>query len=135
MPSESDHLALAAHNQETIAFLLTGGDRFADWTVTVAFYRALHLVDAMLDRIEGIDGIDHQQRSLILRSNRRYANILKHYNALKEASLIARYLCDRGASRSFKAFSDYCRPDRVKPEFVDGRLRELEKSIAVVSKK
>jgi hypothetical protein len=135
MPSESDHLALAAHNQETIDFLLTGGDRFPDWTVTVAFYTALHLVDAMLDRIEGIDGVDHQQRGLILRNNRRYANVLKHYNALKEASQIARYLSDRSGTRSFKTFSDYCRPDRAKPDFIDGRLRELRKSIDGLRKK
>ena len=135
MPSEQDHAALAAHNQDTIDYLLNAGEKFADWVVTVAFYRAVHLVDAMLDHIDGAHGVDHAHRSDLLRANRSYANVLMHYNALKEASTIARYLSDRRGSRSFKTFSDYCKPNRVKPDFVDGRLNELRKSIDRLMKK
>lgn len=135
MPSESDHLVLAAHNQDTVDFLLTGGDRFPDWVVTVAFYKALHLVDAMLDRLEGKHGVDHRTRSTILRGNRRYLNVLKHYNALKEASVVARYLSARRGPRSYRTFADYCPPQRVKSEYVDGRLKELQKSIDRLCKK
>ncbi len=135
MPSESDHLALAVHNQETVDFLLTGGDRFPDWVVTVAFYKALHLVDAMLDRLEGRHGVDHRTRSAILRGNHRYLNVLKHYNALKEASVVARYLSDQRGPQSYKTFADYCPPHKVKSEYVDGRLKELQKSIDHLGKK
>ena len=135
MPSESDHLALAAHNQETVDFLLTGGDRFPVWVVTVVFYKALHLVDAMLDRLDGKHGVDHRTRNTILRANRRYLNVLKHYNAIKEASVVARYLHDQGSSHSYRTFADYCPAQRVKSEYVDGRLKELQKSIDRLSKK
>ena len=126
---------MAAHNQETVDFLLTGEGRFTDWVVTVAFYKALHLVDAMLDRLEGKHGVDHSYRSAILRGNRRYLNVLKHYNALKEASVVARYLSDQRGTQSYKSFADYCPPERVKSEYVDGRLKELQKSIDHLGKK
>jgi hypothetical protein len=129
MPKEPEHLALAAHNQDTIDFLLTGGDRFPDWVATVAFYKALHLIDAMLDRDLGIDGVDHSRRRSILKHENRYKTIYGHYKALEEASTIARYLaCPTGAA--YKTFTDYLSPSQVKQQLLDHRLASIEKSIA-----
>ena len=50
MPSDSEHLALAARNQELIDHLLPDIRRFGDWITVVAFYRALHLVEAVFFR-------------------------------------------------------------------------------------
>lgn len=128
MPKENDHLVLAQHNQEAIDFLLTGGDRFPDWIATVAFYKALHLIDALLDREYGLDGIDHGNRRHILKQNRRYRVIYEHYKAMEEASTIARYLAAPGGS-AYRTFADYCSPEKVREHLLKHRLAGIEKSI------
>ena len=130
MPTEKDHLALAAHNQHAIDFLLTGGDEFPDWVTTVAFYKAVHLIEALIDRDYGIHGIDHTQRGRILKGENRYTNLYRHYNALKEASSIARYLAESEGGRSYRQFTDYLTMDQVKSEILAGRLKSIEKSIS-----
>ena len=46
MPSKEAHLTAAKRNQATIDYLLAG-DEHLPWVVTVAFYKALHLVEAV----------------------------------------------------------------------------------------
>ena len=130
MPTDKDHQALAEHNQRTIDFLLTGGDEFPDWTATVAFYKAVHLIEALLAREYHTHGIDHANRGRILKQENRYTNIYRQYSALKEASTVARYLCESNGGRSYRTFTDYCTMERVKSEILGSRLKELEKSIA-----
>lgn len=130
MPTEKDHLALASHNQVAIDFLLTGGEDFPDWVTTVAFYKAVHLIEALIARDYGIHGIDHTQRGRILKNEHRYTNIYRHYNALKEASSVARYLADSEGGRAYKQFTDYLTMTQVKSDILDSRLKGIEKSIA-----
>ncbi len=47
MPRLDAHIAKAVHNIKTMK-LLTGDNTTKDWVVTVAFYAALHIVDAVL---------------------------------------------------------------------------------------
>ena len=122
-------MALAAHNQDTINFLLTGGDGYPDWVSTVAFYKAIHLVEALIAREFNTHGHDHKSRRAILKRHNRYANIYKQYVALEEAASIARYLCDTNGGRSFRTFTDYCTMADVKSMLLGVRLRELERSI------
>jgi len=132
VPTEQDHLALAVHNQETIDFLLTGGDRFPDWVSTVAFYKAIHLIEALIAKEFNTHGVDHKGRRAILKAHNRYANIYRQYMALEEAANIARYLCDYNGGRSFRTFTDYCAMADVKSNILGGRLRELERSLAAL---
>jgi hypothetical protein len=46
MASKAAHVAAAKHNQATIDYLLAGSDEHLPWVVTVAFYKALHIVEA-----------------------------------------------------------------------------------------
>ncbi len=47
MPTKEAHVAVAKSNQRTIDYLLQTDDHLG-WVVTVAFYKALHIVEAML---------------------------------------------------------------------------------------
>lgn len=121
MPSKRAHLGAAEHNQEVILYL-SKEPRFADWTAVVAFYKALHLVDAVLCA----DGLghpgDHLHREEILKRTNRYRTLHRDYRALKEASLVARYLDKAGT------FCQYMSADQVQRELLGHRLKRLERS-------
>ena len=129
MPAEKDHQALAQHNQDTIDYLLAGGDRFPDWIITVAFYKALHVIDAMFARHFDGHGVDHRIRGEYLKKDNRYRLIYRHYKALKEASSAARYLSETCVGGSYKTFTNYATMEDVKNEFLRFRLAKLEQSV------
>lgn len=121
MPSSKVHLAAAEHNQELVRLLLPKSE-FSDWLAVVAFYTALHLVEAVLFE-DGIKhGGNHRNREQILKRKKRYDQLYKHYIPLKEASVVARYL-DR-----YDTFSKYMSPSEVQTELVDHSLKRIEQS-------
>jgi len=127
VPSRQDHLNLADHNQRVIDFLLTSPEPFPDWVTTVAFYKAVHLVEAVFES----DGIghsgDHKRRAALLKSERRYDMLSHHYRPLKNASEIARYLqAEEGTA--YRTFTDFLPPEKVKTEILGHRLNQLEQS-------
>jgi len=130
--SESDHLALAERNQGVINFLLTDAAKHPDWIVTVAFYKAVHLVEALFARFNSVcHGGSHVRREEIMKSraDSRYKKIYPHYMALKQASCVARYLAvSSGSSRYFRRFEDYLTAEKVQSEMLGHRLRSIEKS-------
>ncbi len=128
MADMNNHLAVAVKNQELIEHLIVTKDRHSEWVAVVAFYKALHLVDAMLycdhsDR----HGVDHSHRQQILKKNRKYENIYKHYRQLSAASSIARYL--EHGPENYRAFSEYLDPDKVVSLLVNHHLKQLEISV------
>ncbi len=133
MSSEDAHLALAQRNQVAIDHLLGKPDDCAEWVVTVAFYKALHLVEAVFCH-DGIGhGQNHERRDELLKRNRRYSHIYKHYRPLWAASIVARYLEDRDRNRGdtgYSSFSDYLSVADVQSQMLGHRLREIEKSVA-----
>ena len=88
MPSASDHLKLAQHNADTIQHLLTGEGGFPDWVATVAFYQALHLIEALIHNDFGQHGQNHKHRGDILKRENRYQKINQHCQVLQEASYV-----------------------------------------------
>ena len=129
MVSDQDHLSLASHNASAIEFLLQGGDAFADWVATIAFYQALHLVDALLYRDGRGHGIDHASRLDILKRANRYKKIYRHYRPLSQAATIARYLEVRGSRRSYSHFVQYMPMEQVVQTLLKCHLSAIEKSI------
>jgi hypothetical protein len=130
MPSESAHLTLARHNQELIDHLLREPDRFPDWVTTVAFYRALHLIEAVFANDPAIKhGGDHGKRQEYLKRDRKYAKIYKAYHPLWTAGVVARYLEDRENDRQFSSFSKYLTVDQVKNLILAHYLRGIESSV------
>lgn len=127
MPSQQDHLLLADHNQQAIEYLLKADPGFPDWITTVAFYKAVHLVEAVLAHDSGTHSGDHVRRSQYLKTNNRYKQLHLHYGPLKRASEIARYLQDASGT-SYKSFADYLTLEAVNREMLKHRLHQIELS-------
>jgi hypothetical protein len=126
MPDESAQLELANHNQELLAALLPRIDRFSDWVATVAFYKALHVVEAVFANDRNVQhGRDHDHREHCLKANPRYRKIYGHYRPLLAVSKRARYLHD-GMTR----FSDSFTPEDVVREVLRHDLHQVEVSAA-----
>jgi hypothetical protein len=123
MPSKHIHIQLAHHNDEVLEYLLKGTVGFHDWVVIVAFYKAVHLVEALF-AIDGIDSSDHNSREKRLKRRKTCKPFYKDYRALREASMVARYL--GGSSGTYRHFSEYMTPQRVKDEILHEHLKNVE---------
>ena len=127
MPSKECHLALARKNQQTLDYLLLEFDRHSAWIATVAFYKALHLVEAVFAADPNIrHGHSHEERESYLKSTRHYSHIWKYYRLLWAASMIGRYLEDR--TDEYASFSEFMTPDEVKHNLVGHWLWQVEQS-------
>jgi hypothetical protein len=132
MPSSSAHIAAAHRNQKTIDYLCRGDDVVSPWIATVAFYKALHIVEALFDRdpncpIDHTD--DHSSRNHRLKTTQRYSSLWKHYRALYEASMIARYLQEDPAAQTFDVFSKYMPPAKVKTHILGHHLHQVQETV------
>lgn len=124
MPNELSHLALANHNQELLAELIPKIDKFPDWVATVAFYKALHVVEAVFASETPVrHGVDHPNRERCLKADKRYTHIYRHYRPLYAASMVARYMQDGHTS-----FADYMNPQTVIQTLLNHDLHQLETS-------
>ena len=133
MPNKAAHLAVAAQHQHTIDFLLPQGDDHLRWVVTIAFYKALHIVEAVFagDHSAPVQHTDdHTRRNLILRTHRRYAHLWKHYYPLFNASLIARYLRVNEKSAEYDDFASYMDLAVVREKVLNHYLHQIEQSAA-----
>lgn len=133
MPSKEAHLAAAAENQQAIDYLSERLDDFPGWTTTVAFYKALHIVEALF----AVDGAgagghtdDHRERNRILKQTKRYQQIWRYYRELFQASLVARYLREDQSGPTYEVFSRYMPPQRVRQLVLNHWLRQLGMSAA-----
>ena len=124
MQNERNHLTLANHNQDLLDKLVDDVDQFPDWVATVAFYKALHVVEAVFAcETPTRHGIDHVTRERLLKSDRKYEAIYRHYRILVAGSMIARYMQDDQT-----CFTHFMTPDQVVNQLLQHRLHELEKS-------
>jgi uncharacterized membrane protein len=127
MPDKDCHLELARRNQVLIDLLLPAINDHSDWITTVAFYKALHIVEAIFNGNKDIQhGQSHPRREHFLKTDRRYQHIYRHYRPLCAASMIARYL--ENDNRTVASFSQFLSPEGVKSEILNHRLRQIENS-------
>ncbi len=78
MPSKASHLCVVRENTATIEWIRKAPNPMPQWVVTVAFYKALHIVEAVFaaDKYSPIrHADDHAQRNEVLRRENRYGNI------------------------------------------------------------
>ena len=131
MPSKEAHIAAANENQEVIDYLLNRVDDFPGWVVTVAFYKAVHVVEAMFAHENAIGGHtdQHTIRNNTLKRTKQYQHIWKNYRLLWQASLIARYLRENNNRPTYEVFSRHIPPNRVKPLAIDHWLHQVEKAV------
>lgn len=115
MASQSKHLVQWKHNRKLIALI----DReFPDWIVTVAFYAALQIVDALLE-CEGNFPTNHETRNLILMKTNRYKKINQHFLPLYNLSRTVRYMADH---------SKWIPADRIEVDVLGRNLYPIENS-------
>lgn len=108
MPSQSVHLERARRN---IAFLdlceqkCDISSKFPDWKVTIQFYVAVHVIDAVLSD-NGRHPESHEERWRHIREKAiRFPEELKDaYGVLYGKSITARYLINHGSSSTAKDY-------------------------------
>jgi len=104
VPSYSDHIAQATHNEE-FGLFLKGNLKYKDWLITVCFYAAIHYVEAVFFNMPNIkhtetsipkypDGKNkypfHPWRKELIKNN--LPEIYLYYRKLETNSHTARYL-------------------------------------------
>lgn len=124
MPEQSSHLKLVNRNHELLRYLLPKLEEFPDWVATVAFYKAVHLVESVFITDPNIRHADcHESRNLALKKYRKYEHVYRHFRILYTMSLKARYM-DSGVT----CFSDHCPPAMIKAELLKNDLHQIEQS-------
>lgn len=93
MPTDSRHLAQASTNAAVLAQMGQGSPRRPDWEITLAFYVAVHLVEAFLARANPpVHSASHAMRNAEVRRRLPTRESIA-YLALHSASVRARYDC------------------------------------------
>ncbi len=120
MPTEQDHLQCANRTQKTILHLLADKAVHSPWIAVTAFYKALHIVEAVF-ATSGTHSPNHFERACKLKE-RKFQKIAEHYFPLERAGVNARYLAEHGT------FDAYMTPDQVIAELLKHHLRQVEVS-------
>jgi hypothetical protein len=124
MAREAEHIALANRNHAALIHLLNDG-QFLDWAATVAFYKAVHIAEAVLAANIGHHSNSHTERERALKMA-RFAPIFRDYSHLFSASRVARYLI-APAGQPFSTFADFMDANAVK-KLVRVRLYGVEQA-------
>ena len=104
MAKAGDHIAIANRNHATLLYLLDDSDTHLEWVVTVAFYKAVHVAEAVFDTCGGGHSTSHENRLTALKQ--RFGGIFVPFKHLYNASRVARYLVDLNGN-GFRSFSDF----------------------------
>ena len=88
MPSRENHL-VAARANETLAMAMIETHQAHAWAIVLAFYAALHWVDALLASAS-IHPESHSRRNLFV-ARTQLRTVIEPYQALRDFSQDARY--------------------------------------------
>lgn len=125
MAREIDHISLANKNHAALRVLVPLVTEHPEWVATIAFYKAVQIVEAVLVKTKNGPSSDHKSRRHAIRYKLKDLQLLQHYVALLNASKVARYLVDSDG-RSYRQFSDLVHPDKVVDKLLKGRLIPVE---------
>lgn len=131
MARELDHIALANRNHDAIETLLAAQSEHPEWVAGIAFYKALHIVEATFAHRGLGHSNGHLRRLEILQDARNgYQAIFRHYKRLLEASEIARYLSSRFdgdiPGGPFTSFTQYRSMENVREKLLKESLMNIE---------
>lgn len=127
MASPQAHIEKAKHNIRTIVHLSSDLTK-KDWIVTVSFYAALHIVDAVLFHTQqgyGKHGQSHDKRESIIKQDNKLKKIWECYRPLLNNSIIARYLQGYRTPPDITVDFDKVMPDDKLIDFIKERLGGL----------
>lgn len=117
MATIQEHLGQWQHNRK---FIATIDPEFPDWMVTVTFYAAMHLVEALLTADGAKDRSRHQDRFQILQHEQRYQKVYESYHVLYDLAHVTRYTATPARWISI---------ERIKSEVIEKLLYPIEKSV------
>jgi len=126
MAKSSDHVSLANKSQLALSTLINDHSSHSEWIATVAFYKAIHLVEAACRTLGKKHPHNHNSRLDLLKSRKEIQPIYKHFKHLYVASCIARYLHDKDSDQAYSTFDDYIAPNDVAEVLVNKRLKCIE---------
>jgi hypothetical protein len=129
MAAIDHHLRLANKNNDALLFLLPSIQKHSEWIATIAFYKALHVVEAGLRSLGYRYAHGHKHRLDLVLVRPELKPIYKHYRVLYEASCIARYLYNHETEKDFDLFSQFMDANDVRQELLGIRLRGVEDGI------
>ncbi|QXN68093.1 hypothetical protein [Microcystis phage Mae-Yong924-2] len=105
MTKREDHIARVNYNLRTLGVLSKAAQQDStDWQITIAFYSALHAVQAHLSGYPGIDINSHKDLDLIISPESSFSQfrlpieLHADYEELLNLSRKARYLCQKAES-------------------------------------
>ena len=70
MANEASHIALANRNHDALGALLNASDEHPEWVATIAFYKALQIVEAAFATAGHGHGHGHSKRLVILQDRK-----------------------------------------------------------------
>ena len=125
MAAESEHVELANRNHQALKVLLPRAAEVPEWVATVSFYKAVQIAEAVFAAQPFCrTSSDHRSRLETLKDPRLAGGeLLKQYNPLMTASMLARYLRAEGVRQSFRSWIP---PDKIVDRLVKRRLRTFE---------
>ena len=137
MPNFEAHETAATRNQKVLDCLLENyehsPDDFAHWVVTVAFYKALHLVEGIFSQEEqSFHSKDHSDRNRRLKNVKKYEHLWRYYRPLFEASMVARYLVVPYSEADQMDLNAYLSGASIQVKFINHYLRQIENTFATI---
>jgi hypothetical protein len=131
MGKEADHLALANKSHDVLELLLKEPEKHSEWIATVAFYKAVQLIDAACVKAHGSVCHGHPQRLDRVKTSPHLGSVFPHYRFLWNAPVIARYLYEGEAPhKGYSSFTDYIAAKDVEKRIVQKRLLPIEQHVA-----
>ena len=130
MPSEDSHIHVANSNQATLRLLLSDFDAHLPWIGTVAFYKALHIVEAVLATKFQRHETTHHSRNRFIAGENSLTKICKHFYPLYTMSQKARYLSDCTELNGVVRFANHISTKTMTDFYLLHHLHQLEKSAA-----
>lgn len=131
MSTEQEHLALANRNQGTLDYLLLDAAKCSEWIAVVAFYKSLHVAQAIFASEKPVVHTTSHIKTLDrLKRRRRYQLLYPHYRSLWTAALVARYLAadsQTGSPGVYACFEDYLPAGDIRTALLDACLCPFER--------
>jgi len=102
VPIKKDHLAIARDNELLVEQLNLDSAPARGWASTIAFYAALHYVEAFFS-VSGVHSADHRTRDSNLYRFNETMSIYDDFCELKNISTSARYFGKYPSKRDYSA--------------------------------
>jgi hypothetical protein len=111
-------------------YLIQDHLKFPEWITTIAFYKAVQLVEAVCVFRRGRGCSGHDERSRVIQlAPFNQTKLFLHHKSLRNESEVARYLYDRESKKGYSSFSDRIPAGEVVDRIIRRCLVPLEEIV------